>query len=599
MFALFSKLPGVLLPKCRTCHISAQRMASVYVRCVPGDEDMEISLRYGHNSENYRTYNLKRRQNEEITRALGRLQNNILNSVSKKKKKKAKAKEPGTDPVQETDIAVNLFVEGNKVDGSTINKYAWIQGAELEICGTRLTVDVNSPTIRSISLPSNLMAGFPLFPKCDAEFVNVNECSFKWYRTKLRDSGEASSAKENNNTEGQEQYDICKVSDGITYTPTIGDIGFHLKIECIPRKGNRIGVKCESISECEVSAGPGPCPFETRQLYTQQETETGSFRVMTYNILADLYADSDFSRQQLFPYCPPYALAIDYRRQLLLKEITGYNADIICLQECDMKVFQHDLLPFLDNSGFAGWMKRKGTKVSEGSATFYRKSKFSLVGNHGIMLSEFLSEPANADLWERVSQKTALRDKMMERTTILQVTLLQSTHNPDYFLCVANTHLYFHPRADNIRALQIGLSMRFLQQLCEPYVSEGRKMSVVFCGDFNSSMKRAVNVLVTTGHIPEDFDDWASGGEEELIGCELSHDFKMISACGYPEYTNYTMGFHGLLDYIFTDTEHLEVMQVIPMPDHNEVTQHGALPSVVFPSDHIPQICDMRWKSVI
>jgi hypothetical protein len=29
---------------------------------------------------------------------------------------------------------------------------------------------------------------------------------------------------------------------------------------------------------------------------------------MSYNILADLYADSDFSRQNLFPQCPPFAL---------------------------------------------------------------------------------------------------------------------------------------------------------------------------------------------------------------------------------------------------------------------------------------------------
>ena len=33
-------------------------------------------------------------------------------------------------------------------------------------------------------------------------------------------------------------------------------------------------------------------------------------RVMSYNILADLYADSDFSREQLFPQCPPFALGI-------------------------------------------------------------------------------------------------------------------------------------------------------------------------------------------------------------------------------------------------------------------------------------------------
>jgi len=48
-----------------------------------------------------------------------------------------------------------------------------------------------------------------------------------------------------------------------------------------------------------------------------------SFRVVTYNILADVYADSDFSRDYLFAHCPPEILSIDYRKQLLLKELVG------------------------------------------------------------------------------------------------------------------------------------------------------------------------------------------------------------------------------------------------------------------------------------
>ena len=57
------------------------------------------------------------------------------------------------------------------------------------------------------------------------------------------------------------------------------------------------------------------------------------FRVVSYNILADLYADSEVSRTQLFPYCPPYALSIDYRKQLILKELLGefVKQSVLCL----------------------------------------------------------------------------------------------------------------------------------------------------------------------------------------------------------------------------------------------------------------------------
>lgn len=61
-------------------------------------------------------------------------------------------------------------------------------------------------------------------------------------------------------------------------------------------------------------------------LYTVYEGDKFfSFRIMSYNILADTYADSDFSKDVLYPYCPQYALDMDYRKQLILKEIIGIN----------------------------------------------------------------------------------------------------------------------------------------------------------------------------------------------------------------------------------------------------------------------------------
>ena len=34
-----------------------------------------------------------------------------------------------------------------------------------------------------------------------------------------------------------------------------------------------------------------------------------------------------------------------------MKELSGYQADIMCLQEVDEKVFQHDLKPILGHNG--------------------------------------------------------------------------------------------------------------------------------------------------------------------------------------------------------------------------------------------------------
>jgi CCR4-NOT transcription complex subunit 6 len=48
---------------------------------------------------------------------------------------------------------------------------------------------------------------------------------------------------------------------------------------------------------------------------------------MTYNVLAKKLATAD-----RFHYCPEWMLSWDYRKTLLLHEITSRNADIVALQ---------------------------------------------------------------------------------------------------------------------------------------------------------------------------------------------------------------------------------------------------------------------------
>lgn len=76
----------------------------------------------------------------------------------------------------------------------------------------------------------------------------------------------------------------------------------------------------------------------------------------------------------------------------------------------------------------------------------------------------------------------------------------------------------------------------------------------------------------------------------------FSHSMNIGSGCGTPAYSNYTSGFNGHLDYVYYDKDSFDVNQVIPPPDHKDVEFHTALPSIVFPSDHIAQICDLKYK---
>ena len=54
-------------------------------------------------------------------------------------------------------------------------------------------------------------------------------------------------------------------------------------------------------------------------------------------------------------------------------------------------------------------------------------------------------------------------------------------------------------------------------------------------------------------------------------------------------------GFAACLDYIYIEDTKLKTVSVVPMPAHEEVTKYTALPNIVFPSDHIALICDLKW----
>lgn len=75
----------------------------------------------------------------------------------------------------------------------------------------------------------------------------------------------------------------------------------------------------------------------------------------------------------------------------------------------------------------------------------------------------------------------------------------------------------------------------------------------------------------------------------------IKHDMNLSSACGTPEYTNYTATFSGCLDYIFYQTDYLTVEQVIPLPSEEELSAYMGLPSIMSPSDHISLCVDLKW----
>lgn len=279
-------------------------------------------------------------------------------------------------------------------------------------------------------------------------------------------------------------------------------------------------------------------------------------------------------------------------------------------------MFKHDLTKVFNRFNYEGDFSLKGGDVAEGLAFFYNKNRFNKLDSKRIVFSEIMNtDPLYADIWEKISENEKLSERILERTTTLQVNVIKSKEF-DEILIVANIHLYFHPDADHIRLLQGGLAIRYLENLLKTLKEEnvGKRCSLVFCGDFNSVPECGVYKLYTSGHVPSDYIDFQSSKslkiklvniqltlfqftdqEQSINTVELKQSLLLDSACGTPKYTNYTTGFADCLDYIFYEKDKMEVVQVVPLPSIEEITQHIALPSVIFPSDHIALVSDLRW----
>ncbi|XP_023221224.1 2',5'-phosphodiesterase 12-like [Centruroides sculpturatus] len=564
------------------------------VRCIDDDDFLDITFRYGNESLKERQFRFRRSKEEILSSFYKRIISNINSAITKKRKKSAEQEDNSL-----LDIPLKISYEDVLLNEETKNVEALKEGAIVSIGDAVYEVSVNVPAVRSLKLPSSLMVGFPVHPILKLEFSNVIDCQFVWY--KLINKEERKKIQEEKRQDNilvlntGSWLEVCR---NYTYTPVADDVGRKLKFVCVPKNGNRIGLEesCESVET--VNAGPGHCPFEDRHMYTQNRVHKDSFRCVSYNLLADRYADSDFSRTVLFPYCPPYALDIDYRKQLFMKEIAGYNADILCLQEVDNSIFTNDLVPILKEF-YQGNFSQKGENVTEGVAIFYHISKFRLISEHTVMIRNILcNEPIFGEIYKKLAENKSFIERFQARNSILQTVLLESIEKPGKRLLVGNTHLYFHLDADHIRLVQATICFKYLEHLLKKHAEENacETPALIFCGDFNSCPEFGVNELATKGKVSAESADWHSNKEEAIVGLSVSHGLKLASACGYPEYTNFTTGFKGCLDYIFYDTNNLEVEECIPFPTDEQVKQYTALPNVVFPSDHLALVSTLKWK---
>lgn len=258
-----------------------------------------------------------------------------------------------------------------KLDGADAGHESWtklldnLSGFEtnlmLKIDDELYPIEYNPPSIALIELPTEVFPGFDCYPSKLNITGDFSKCSriFKWKQKSSRSN----------------KWFPCKDNESFIHRVSENDIGTELQLICYLKNASGVVVAEQKSNVARViDQAPNTEAIERRHEYTPHSLPDHQFRIVTYNLLADFYANTDYSRTKIFPYCSPSILAIGFRKALFIRELLGYHCDVMCLQEVDESTFEHDFMHAFGRAHFKGIYAKKGY-LPEGLATFYNSNK--------------------------------------------------------------------------------------------------------------------------------------------------------------------------------------------------------------------------------
>lgn len=613
------------------------------MKSLPDSQNLTITLNIAG-----KIRNLDRPKQELVEKPLARIQK----AFSEKPKKNKKQRHDSNCYTAEVPVPQQVRIYRGPNDTypvidplSTNNEEAWLQDYLLKVGEHEFSIIVNPPFVEKIQVHGMVFVGLPVVPHVKVLFTE--DYKWQWWKKQPGPDG---------------VWEQLQGAHKRVFIPTPCEEGCLLRVTCTPiqRRGS-INAEIPTVREfygenvsCEagpVAQAPSRKASDGRRLPGHAWTEGLRFRVLTYNVLADQYASTEKAKNIIFSHCAPEFLAWQYRRPLVLGEILDYKPDIACLQEVDSSAFELLFSPALAEYGFEGKYTNKAGKVQEGSAVFWRKSRFDLIAHTELEMKQMFpsnnseaaiqSSPFGELLRPMLQLSPNLCHALQKVGTIAQMLMLspkgpQTSSVQCRPICVINTHLFFHYAAPHIRTLHVWTMLqcarRFMEEAMKPFSSDVEP-TVLFCGDLNSDINDGIPgaiQLLRSGKLSRNYWDWKFGAKfmwgdpgrsdegegevekmlqsdvktpslpqndnENVIGIDLESSFTFESSDEMiPEFTNYVNGYQGLLDYIWFQKEHLRVTSTARCPGIEELG--GFLPSEIYPSDHLAVVADFEYAS--
>ncbi|CAM4960319.1 unnamed protein product [Rotaria socialis] len=539
-----------------------------------------------------RQFNLLRSTDESVSQTIRRLTANIEHTLMKENKANKRRQKQHTDVKSDNEkqtILVQLFDSNDQlIDENQTNKQAWINCKKLLINEQSYNVEYNAPAVIKFRFPDIIMANTTTPAIVELDYGDCEHSLFDWFIT--------NDIKTEENDEKTEWIHVHRGPFCI-----FGDehINKFVRLTCLPRNSSlREGMLAEYTSKKRIIPCPTDLPMNRRHQLTKQyfPNDSNYIRLISYNILANGYASSTGAGETMYPYCSQEYLQHDYRKPLLLKELLGYHADIISLQECDTTFYERELSLILKANGYLGDFQIKSDRVREGEAIFYRTDRFISINSHSIKIGEYLRDAEHLEnIRRRCALVSEINTHLLERNTAFQILALQPKEQSNEIFLICNTHLYFHPTADIIRCLQVVIAFERIKEIKQFYQQQNKNVSIVWNGDFNANTTSLAFHLLFTGVLLTDINHRSYN--EDYAEITKDFDYKTsieLSTYSNYEFTNYMVNYHGVIDHIFYDAKKFEFHRCIPMPTRQEVTKFTALPSCEIPSDHLAVVIELE-----
>jgi len=534
-----------------------ETMASVAldqeVHVIPGDAGMTVSL-----FVEGKPIALERGADEKLGKTLDRLYKTMQKKSKKKKNRnrpKSPSPSPSPDPSAKADADANLKPSpntsptsnpnpnpspnpnpnptstqlmhretGEPLDYCLSNGEAWPLGAELVFPdGERRAVRFDPPRLLELGVSpvfKRLLSGCEVFPSLKVTGATA-ELKYEWFLQ----SG----------TSPTDDWALAGAAP--TFTPSENDVGAALWLRVTPlgTEGATPGRALSHFFTRRIEAAPEPMLLVQRREWLAEPRPEGSFRVLSYNLLADAYTRQENIQKKLFPYAVRNeCIDSSYRFNLALREIAEVGADLLCLQEVDASFYLRTLRPFAALHGLTGTFVGKAGGSSEGCAILARDARFAFEDEYaydvvhrrlflgpdadpstlGLGAGESFPFPeTRAQMQELLGPLCALYPDLRVQLTehlnsVTQLRVLRirrddaaDTDSPLEFLIVANNHLYYHPLADHIRCIQMCAVLESLRELQARIEAEhgGGRTAVMLIGDLNSCVRSPAYELLTAG----------------------------------------------------------------------------------------------------